>query len=140
MSIVKFILIVVLLFTFGGVTTWYFLSQSGALVATLWALPFVAILLALVFPGWGPGYLALAEEFGPTPEKFETERQYHLQMAKWFGIGALILPIGSAISATFHKSTGISVIAAFAALILGVPFLIKCIGSLLKAWRAGKNS
>lgn len=47
-----------------GVLAWYQASLGNTVIATLVALPVVAVVLALVSPSKGPGYFAFMEHSG----------------------------------------------------------------------------
>jgi hypothetical protein len=112
------------------------LYQGNTIQAFFWALPVVAIILAFLFPGAGPGHFALTHEFGPVPAEDETERQYHLKMAKWWFCSSLVLPVAISLAYAFEKYEGFVVATLFAGFLLGVPCFLKGIGSLFNAARS----
>ena len=96
----------------------------------------MAFVLALVFPGWGPGFFAFTYEFGPVQKTNESERQYHLRMARYWFLGSLVFPATIALAYVFEKKYQEVVIAGvFAGFLIGVSCFLKGIGSLYHAGR-----
>ena len=135
MKKVKQIVAVVLFLILGPGAVFVHLYRGDSLVAFLWSLPVVAIILAFLFPGVGPGHFALTHEFGPKREENESERQYHLKMAKWWALGALSLPLSLFLIFLYEKYMGFVVTMVFLGFLFGIPCILKCIGSLYKAFQ-----
>ena len=114
----------------------YHLHAGNTIQAFLWALPVTAIILSFVFPGAGPGYFALTHDFGPVHEEEETERQYHLKMAKWWFVGSLAFPLAMSLAYIFENHQGFMVASIFTGFLIGVPCFLKCLGSLFNAARS----
>lgn len=112
------------------------LYQGNTIQAFFWALPVLAIILAFVFPGAGPGHFALTHEFGPVHQVEETERQYHLKMAKWWFVSSLVFPLSVSLAYIFEHYEDFVVVSMFAGILLGVPCFLKGLGSLFNAARS----
>jgi hypothetical protein len=119
-----------------GGLTFNFIKEGNAWGAFFASLPFIAFVLFVLFPGRGPGFFAFAQKFGPAQKNDETERQYHLKMAKLWFIGALIFPVTYALAYVFEKYQGFVIVSVFAGILLGIPCFLKGIGSL---YSAGKS-
>jgi hypothetical protein len=102
--------------------------------ATLISMPILMVSLAIIFPGRGPGHFALTHEFGPIREVDESEKQFLLKMAKWWFLGFITSLLPLLIAFFFPGQSGVFVgVGGMVAIILGIPCLIKCFGSLFKA-------
>jgi len=111
------------------------LYQGNTVIAVLLMLPLIAIALAFLNPGAGPGHYALTEEFGPIRKPEDTPKQYQLRLAKWWAIGSSALPIGHAFGVVFNASNEIFFLITLIGYIFGIACLIKLIGCLLNAVR-----
>ena len=112
------------------------LYQGSTVVAFFWSLPTIAIILAFLFPGVGPGHFALTHEFGPTQEDGESERHYHLKMAKWWFLGSLILPLSVLAAYVFQPPDEYVALGFLIGILLGIPCFLKFLGGLFNAARA----
>lgn len=139
MNKVRFCLQLLYLLVLGPGFVLYNLYQGNAIQATLWSLPLLAIILAIIFPGAGPGHFAVTYQFGPVRQEGETERQYHLKMAKCWFLGSLTIPLGVFSVYLFESVNSFVVFGIFAGFLFGVPCFLKGLASLFQAARS-KNS
>ena len=109
--------------------------QGNIWAATFASLPFVAFIFLIISPFRGPGHFAFTSEIGPTQEEEETDRQYHLKMAKWWLLGSMAFPFCIALSFLFSKYEGFAVVTMFVGIMLGIPCFLKFLGSLFQAIR-----
>ncbi|TQV74233.1 hypothetical protein FKG94_16640 [Exilibacterium tricleocarpae] len=136
MKKIRAIILLAFPFLCWGALTTYFLSQGNAWAATFASLPFIAFVLLVAFPRAGLGHFAFTHEIGPVEEVEETQRQYHLKMAKWWFAGSLLFPVCIALAFLFSKFEGFALVTMFVGIILGIPCFLKCLGSLYQAIRA----
>jgi len=113
-----------------------FLSGGNTWAALFASLPFIAFILLIISPRDGPGHFAFTHEIVPIGESEETERQYHLKMAKWWFVGSLSFPLCIALAFLFSKYEGFAVVTMFVGIMLGIPCFLKLLGSLIQAVRA----
>jgi hypothetical protein len=136
MKTLRAIILFALPFICWGVLAINFLNQGNAWAATFASLPFIAFVFFVVSPHRGPGHFAFTREIGPVEQEEETEKQYHMKMAKWWFAGSLSFPVCIAIAFSFSKYEGFAVAAMFVGIILGIPCFLKLLGSLFHAIRA----
>ena len=136
MNKVRFYFQVLLFLAIGPGVVVVHLYQGNTIQAFFWVLPVLAIILAFIFPGAGPGHFALTHEFGPVHEEEKTERQYYLKMAKWWFFGSLVFPLAVSFAYIFENHQGFVVASMFAGFLLGVPCFLKGLGSLFNAARS----
>lgn len=105
-------------------------------MATLAALPLIALLLFVLFPNKGLGSYAFTHELGPVQEEEESERKFYLRQAKWWFLASLIFPGSLALAYIFEKNIPFVIICVFAGFLIGVPCFLKGLGSLYDAVKA----
>ena len=130
------ILFLILMIICWGGLTFSFIKDGNVWAAFFASLPFIAYILVTISPRSGPGFFAFTYPLGPKEEVEESERQYHLKMAKWWLIGFLTLPIGLLLPFCFNVDESFMLIAMFIGVIFGIPCFIKLLGSLYHASRA----
>lgn len=125
-----------------GALAWYQASHGHAVIATLVALPVVAVALALLSPLRGPGHFALTQELGVSLDSSLTPRQRELQKALWWLLGACLAPLGAllvlVIGATgwLEEGHGMYVVLGGLVPLVGIGCLLKAIGAFFAAWSA----
>ncbi len=80
--LLKFRLYGLLFVALWGGQAWYQASRGQTIIATLVALPVVAMILALVSPSAGPGHFALTQELGGVADSTLTLRHTSLRRSR----------------------------------------------------------
>ncbi|WP_045856746.1 hypothetical protein [Teredinibacter purpureus] len=119
----------------GALSVWY-LYQGNVFSASLACLPFIAFIFFIISPHSGPGNFAFTKQMGPVREEDETERQYHLKMAKWWLYGFTTAPLSYLMIFFFEQYVGLVVVFALLGTVFGIACLLKFVGSLYNAVRA----
>ena len=158
MKKIRIFIFLAFLFVTWGWLALNFLSEGRVWAALFAVLPFLALILLFIFPekmlvdlsprleSDSQDGVVLSDKVSrdafPSSEGdsigefFETERQYHLRMAKWWFVGFLFLPQAIALAFWFDDKEGFSTAVMFAGILFGIPCFLKCLGSLYKALRA----
>lgn len=140
--LLKFRLYGLLFVALQGWLAWYQASLGHTIIATLVALPVVAMILAVVSPLAGPGHFALTQELGGVADSPLTLRQQEIQKALWWLLGSCLLPLGAllafvvGITGWFEKGHAIFVVFGGLLPLVGIACLLKAAGAFFRAWRA----
>lgn len=126
-------LLLFLVFGPGGVA--FYLYGGFPWAAFFWSLPTVAVLLAVLSPGRGPGHFAMTYPIGPAQNPGETSKHFQFRLAKWWlaGAGASVLVIGLLLALPIPESVAAGLSGAIG--LFGVACLLKLVGSLFRAFR-----
>lgn len=119
----------------------YLVVSGRPLIAALWVLPFVVLIIASLSGGRGLSALAVSESIGgPTRSASESARRYRFRLARWWALGALILPSSlSLLDFSIERSHLLGdaeALLAFPLPVLGGACLIMCLASVAGALRA----
>jgi hypothetical protein len=138
MKKLRLIFAVTLFFILGIFGVIHNVIEGHPIQATLFSLPVLMVTLAIIFPGRGPGYFALTHKFGPIKEENESEKQFHLKMAKWWFFGFITSLLPLLLLSLLPRLQGelIEGGIAIVAFIIGFPCFIKLIESLINAFKA----
>lgn len=119
----------------------YLVASGRPLIAALWVLPFVVLIAASLSDGRGLSGFAVSESVGgPQRTADESARSYQFRLARWWALGALILPSSLLVlDFSIERSHLLGDLEALLALplpALGGACLVMCLVSIIRSLRA----